>query len=271
MIAAIATLALSAVFQEASATNPCANGYTQNIWDPRFTPGQRWSYRARPIDKDSTLTVLKIDFVPDIGTVVHITVNHVDFDDKPGDPARNNTRLEQFAIRRDSLDASVLDVLGISQVAGPPNYYSWQNNCGGLTHATTVADTIKTLQETYLARQETFTTPIALIPEDSTKAEKLSITLSQNMINDPLRQLKGQISFKNGGPVKDALVEITSYDFNRTSNTMHLKTDKEGRFSIALPRGTYDFKLTLDGFRTVIGTLSVSLKQSALVHILSGN
>jgi hypothetical protein len=271
MIASIATFALAAALQQPAISNPCANGYTQNIWDPRFTPGQRWSYRARPLDKDSTLTITKIDYVTDIGVVVHITVDHVDFEDTPGDRPHHNDRRESFAIRRDSLDASVLDILGISQVAGPPNYYSWQINCGGLTSPSTVADTLKTLQEVYLAKQETFTTQIALIPEDSAKPEKLSLTLSQNMINEPLRQIKGQISFKNGSPVKDAFIEITDSDFNRSPNTLRTKTDKEGTFSIPLPRGIYNFRLTLNGFRSEIGTLSVSSKRSILIHVLSGN
>ena len=38
-------------------------------------------------------------------------VDHIDFDDKPGDRPRSNYRREYFAIRPDSLDASALELL----------------------------------------------------------------------------------------------------------------------------------------------------------------
>lgn len=272
MIAPIAIFALAITAQQPPTSNPCAAGFTENVWDPRFTPGQRWSYRARPIDKGSTLTITKIDYVPELGLVVHILVDHVDFEDKPGDRPFNNNRRESFAMRRDSLDASVLEMLGIAQVAGfPSNYYNWKINCGALTYGTTVADTLKSLQEAYLAKQYTFTTQISLAPVPPGKLEKLSLTLSQRIIDERyhLRELQGHISFKGGSQVKNAHIEITSRDSNQRAFTMSVKTDGDGTFLIPMSIGTYDFRLTLNGFQSITGTLSVSARQPSLSNLRS--
>ena len=279
MIAPFAILAFAFTIQQPPASNPCAAGYTQNVWDPRFTPGQRWSYHTRPLDKDSTLTITKIDYVPDIGFVVHIEVDHVDFDDIPGDRPHNNHRREYFAIRRDSLDASALEILGISQVVGPPlfNYHLWQANCAGLTYGTTVADTLKTLNDQYLAnlaRQETFTTQFALARNPSDKPEKFTLTLSQRIIRESfsLRELQGRVSFKDGSPVKDAHVEIKGHDTSQRAYILRTKIVSEGTFPVgSISLGTYDFQLTLDGFPPIVGTLHVSSRQSSLANLRSSN
>ena len=274
MIAPIAILAFAFTAQQPSISNPCANGYTQNVWDQRFTPGQRWSYHARPIDKDSTLTITKIDYVPDIGFVVHIEVDHVDFDDKPDDRPRNNHRTEYFAIRRDSLDASALELLGISQVAGPPrNYSSWQRNCGGLTYGTTVADTLKTLQDEYLAKRATFTIQIGLVPAPSGKVQKLTLTLTQHIIDERsrLRELEGRLSFGDGSPVKDTLIEITPCFAVQQTHPLSTKTGSGGTFSATIPPGPYNFKLTLDGFQSQYGMLNVTANGPSLSNLHSGS
>ena len=274
MIAPIAIFALAITAQQPPISNPCANGYSENVWDPRFTPGQRWSYRARPLDKDSTLTINKIDYVPDLGIVVHITVDHVDFDDKSGDRPRSNYRQEYFAIRRDSLDASTLEMLGITQVGGPlSNYQAWQRNCGGLTYGTTVADTLKTLQDEYLARRATFTRQIALVPISSGKVQKLTLTFTQRILDErsPVRELNARLSFGNGTPVKDAQIEITPYLPVQQTRPLSLKTGSGGTFSTALPPGPYNFKLTLDGFQSQYGMLNVTADGPSLSNLHSGN
>ena len=275
MIAPFAILALAFNIQQSAASNPCAAGYTQNVWDPRFTPGQHWSYRARPIDKDSTLTINKIDYIPDIGFVVHIEVDHVDFDDIPGDRPRNNDRREYFAMRRDSLDASVLEILGISQVVGPQpfNYHLWQANCAGLTYGTTVADTLKTLQDEYLAKQATKQIALVLVPEPSGKAQKLTLTLSQRILNErsPWRELVVRLSFGDGTPVKDAHIEITPDHPVQQTQPLSRKTGSGGTFAIVIPPGPYNFKLTLDGFQPQYGILGITANGPSLSNLRSGN
>jgi hypothetical protein len=272
MILPFALLALAALQQQPPISNPCATGYTENVWDPRFTPGQHWSYRARPIDKDSTLFITKIDYVPEIGVVVQILADRVDFDDKPGDRPINNYRQVSMAIRRDSLDSSVLKLLGIIGTTGSPaNYGLWTENCGGLTYATTVADTIKTLQEAYLDQQFTCTTPIALNPAPSGKPEKFTLSLTQRIHGSPFQKdIEGQISAEDATPIKDGQIEIIGHTANQPNFYVRTTTHSGGTFALPpMAMGTYEFRLTLEGFRPMIGTLNVSLEQSSLTHLRS--
>jgi hypothetical protein len=230
MILPFALLALAALQQQPPISNPCAAGYTENVWDPRFTPGQHWSYHARPIDKDSTLFITKIDYVPELGVVLQILVDHVDFEDKPGDRPINNYRRESMAIRRDSLDSSVLTLLGIIGTTGSPaNYGLWTKNCGGLTYATTVADTLKTLQDAYIDQQFTCTTPIILTPAPSGKPEKFTLSLSQR-IHDLLLQ---ETSEARSSPSTWLLSKV---DKSKSSGT--LQNNRTSRASVCVRRRT---------------------------------
>jgi hypothetical protein len=266
MILPFALLALAALQQQPPISNPCATGYTENVWDPRFTPGQHWSYRARPIDKDSTLFITKIDYVPELGVVLQILVDHVDFGPKYGD------HQEAIAIRRDSLDSSVFKLLGIIETTGSPkNYGEWTKNCGGLTYATTVADTIKALQEAYLDRLLISTTTAALIPTSSGKPEELKLTLTQRDHGSPVqRDLKGQISAADTTPVKDGQVEIVGPTSAQSEFHVRIKTQSGGTFEmLSMPTGKFQFRLTLDGFRTLFGTLDVSPGGASLSNLRS--
>jgi hypothetical protein len=151
MLLTLGVLAFATLLPPSTANTPCEN-YTQNIGDPRFTPGQKWQYRSRSVDKGSTLTITKIDNVPGIGIVVHIVVDHITFRYPPelhGGLIEGQTL--SLAMRRDSLDASVIKMLGIVETSTNDDYKKWQTNCGALTYATTVADTVKILQDEYQA------------------------------------------------------------------------------------------------------------------------
>ena len=142
-------LAFATATPSAQDSNPCDH-VTRNVWDPRFTPGQRWGYRSRPVDAGSTLVITRIDDVPEIGPVVQIEVNHVNFFDRPPTPRGNSTGTQHLAIRRASLDASVLEMLGIVALSDDSSsYIRWHMNCIGLTYSTTVADTLTALQAEY--------------------------------------------------------------------------------------------------------------------------
>jgi hypothetical protein len=151
MLLTLGVLAFATLLPQSTVSNPC-NNYTQNIWDPRFTPGQKWQYRSRSVDKGSTLTITKIDNVPGIGVVVHIVVDHITFRYPPeilhGGVFEETLSL---AMRRDSIDASVIKMLGIVEISTNDDYKKWQANCRALTYSTTVADTVKILQDEFQA------------------------------------------------------------------------------------------------------------------------
>jgi len=160
MILPLVLLAFQTGAPIAQASKGC--DYTQNVGDLRFTPGQRWSYRSRPGDAGSTLTITKIDDVKAIGLVLQIDVDNVKFDD-PTPNAHGNTVTQHLAIKRDSLDASVLSMLQIVSLPYDPwTYKWWQNDCVARTYSTTVADTlvqIQTVRHYAEAKQEHTPTP----------------------------------------------------------------------------------------------------------------
>jgi hypothetical protein len=149
MLLAIATLFIATALPQAAPPQNCPADITQNVWDPKFLPGQHWSYHNRSIDYGSTLTISKIDDVPGIGIVIHIWVNHLDFVDKPGSAGGHNFIDRFISIRRDSLDSSVNTLLGTVDIPDlPPHFYSsWQQDCRSLTASDTVADTLQAVHE----------------------------------------------------------------------------------------------------------------------------
>jgi len=145
---ALGVLALSAALSQAStpppaAPNPCDN-IVQNVWDPRFTPGQQWSYHSRPTDVGSTVTISQIDDVPGIGEVVHIVVDHIKSKPSPTFPLQIGVHVS-FTIIRDSLDASVLELVGNVPIPPINNYLFWRTHCLAQIYKTTVADTLTAL------------------------------------------------------------------------------------------------------------------------------
>ena len=270
MIASIATLAL-AFFYQGTVANPCASGYTQNVWDPRFEPGQRWSYSARPQDKGSTVTILKIDEVPGIGTVIQIVVDGVLFDDSPERYRSYDRHSESLAIRRDSLDTSVTAMLGITQVPSRPDHYDqWQNNCNGLTYATTVADTMQTLQDAFLYRVRTSVIHISLQAErtPNPQPERFILTASVSPHKgSPFVSVAISMAARNKQSVAGAIIELRRSGFPQPISLNLNDEAKQGAPSLIF--GGYDFKLTLKGFQPLAGNLYISQHGISLTNLRS--
>jgi len=258
---ALATFALSLSLYQPPVVNVCAHGYTQNVWDPRFSPGQRWSYRNRPEDKGSILTIYKIDDVPGIGLVVHISVDGISFD-----PEHRDMRVESFAIRRDSLDASALNMLSIVQVPSTPDRYSaWQENCGGLTYSSTIADTVRTLQEAYLDRQRTQSVFISLhpvnrsleptnVPPSRPEYLKMEVLFHPYEGSD-IGTVSGQFVTKDKRDFSKTTVEMTLLPFwqndalSPPQPPLILKMNADGKFDTPhISPGRYRIRVTLDGY-----------------------
>jgi hypothetical protein len=285
MIISLALLALAASPQQPPIENPCANGYTQNVWDPRYTPGQRWSYRNRPIDQGSTLVITKIDDVPGIGLLIQINVDHIDLVDDPACPKQNchdNVERLSMAFRRDSLDASTLQMLEIVQTVGPPahEYQLWQSNCGGLTYGSTVADAIQSEHEAYIARYRTLEITIAPIRIASGKHEMFKLSLTAPAQSWPRQHntpaaIVGSLTTKTGTSIKDAVIELQLREINPAQGVVDLpkpitiKTATDGSFHLPnlSPVNAYTFSLTLDGFRTMTGTLRAPSDRPSLQFI----
>jgi hypothetical protein len=77
-------------------------------------------------------------------------------------------------------------------------------------------------------------------------------------LHEPIvvRDVRGEMRDRDGNPEKNAIFEIR---LKSSSQIRRAKTDEKGQFRIQhAPTGTYDFKATLDGFQSVVGTVIVS-------------
>lgn len=121
---------------------PCTN-VTRNIQDSRFAPGQRWSYKTRPEDGGSTLTIMEIDKVPELGVVIWVSVDHFYI---PAFPMGPSERFASggFTVTREALEASVIQLIDQPRLTFLPNYGYWIRDCVALTYRTPIADMLNT-------------------------------------------------------------------------------------------------------------------------------
>ena len=70
----LAALALLIVIVSSSAQTE----YTlKEVQDAKYKPGQVWSYKTRPNEQKSTVTILRVDETAQAKRIVHIRVEHV--------------------------------------------------------------------------------------------------------------------------------------------------------------------------------------------------
>jgi hypothetical protein len=85
-----------------------------------------------------------------------------------------------------------------------------------------------------------------------------------NQIEQPfvVRSAKGIVSRQTGGPTEvlaNVLLEIQGPGTDR--KIRRATSDEKGRFNLGhVPVGTYKFKATLNGFQSVMGTITISKK-----------
>jgi hypothetical protein len=123
---------------------PC-NNVTRHIQDPRFAPGQRWSYQTRPQDAGSTLTIMEIDQAPQLGVVIWVSVDHFHI---PALPMGRPERFANggFAVTRDALEASGIQFIDKPPLMSSPNYGYWVRDCVAETHHIPIADMLNEVE-----------------------------------------------------------------------------------------------------------------------------
>ena len=99
------------------------------------------------------------------------------------------------------------------------------------------------------------------LQSDANRSKGFTEAHSEHIIvqlHEPIvvRDVRGEMRDCDGNPEKNAIFEIR---LQSSSQIRRAKTDEKGRFKIRqAPAGTYDFKATLDGFQSVVGTVIVS-------------
>ncbi len=76
---------------------------------PKFAVGQQWKYTARPQEPRSTLTILKIEAHPKLGTIAHISVSDVVIPSPDSDTPRDS--IGHMPIDAGILESSVTELV----------------------------------------------------------------------------------------------------------------------------------------------------------------
>lgn len=107
---------------------------------------------------------------------------------------------------------------------------------------------------------------------DYSKLHEFTKSPTEHIINElehpiEVRSVRGFITYSGGHPLANAIFEIREKSSDAVRKTI---TNGHGRFSIRrVAEGIYDFKATLDGFQSVVGTIVVSKQagHTAKIHI----
>ncbi len=111
-----------------------------------YEPGDVWHYHTRPDEANSTLTILKVEEVKPIGTVVHIRVDGVRLKNCSGGPEPDT--LQHMPFTKEAFERSITERI---KEAGPipsmEGYEEWKRRTGGVYNIT-VAEAIQVAEDT---------------------------------------------------------------------------------------------------------------------------
>ena len=72
--------------------------------DSKFAPGQVWAYKTRQNEESSTLTILKVEALPKLGTIIHMRVDKIRLRNCTGGPEPD--KFEHMPFARDAIERS---------------------------------------------------------------------------------------------------------------------------------------------------------------------
>jgi hypothetical protein len=113
--------------------------------DAKFAPGQVWRYKTRQHEEGSTLTILKIESLRKVGTIIHIRVDKIRLRNCTGGPEPD--KFEHMPFAREAIERSVTKML--RQISVPDfqeGYAQWRKACGGV-YTISVADAIRVAED----------------------------------------------------------------------------------------------------------------------------
>ena len=137
-VIALVCLALTLQAQTTD-TRQCAT--PQPEVDSTYSPGQVWSYKTRPGEASSTVTILRVERTPKLGIIVHVRVDGVKFKNCTGGPSPSE--IDHAPFTKGALDKSVSRQLRIVSKlpAYEAGYGDWLAHCGGV-YTVTLAEMV---------------------------------------------------------------------------------------------------------------------------------
>jgi hypothetical protein len=115
--------------------------------DSKFHPGQVWRYKTRQGEEASTLTILKVETLPKVGTIVHVRVDKIRFRNCSGGPEPDHFQHMPFV--RKAIQRAVTDLLKDGDVPEyKEGYDTWLKACGSV-FTIAVAEAINATEDTF--------------------------------------------------------------------------------------------------------------------------
>lgn len=99
--------------------------------DKKYEPGQVWNYKTRAGETSSTLTILKVESLPQIGTIIHVRIDNIRLYNCAG--GNSPQTIEHAPFTRDAVDSSVTKLVRKIEVPSfEEGYANWRQDCGGV-------------------------------------------------------------------------------------------------------------------------------------------
>jgi hypothetical protein len=105
---------------------------TKPTTDEKYSPGQVWSYKARPGEAASTVTILNVESLPKLGEIIHIRIDGIALKNCSGGPSPNNIAHTPFS--RDAIENGVTRLVKVDPDLPDfqEGYKDWRDHCGGV-------------------------------------------------------------------------------------------------------------------------------------------
>ena len=118
--------------------------------DPTYKPGQVWSYKTRPGEDESTITILRVESTPKFGIIVHVRIDGFQLENCAG--GKTPSAMDHAPFAKTAIDKSVVKLLRTEKA--PPDfeegYKDWLSHCGGI-YTMSVADALTATNKTMKA------------------------------------------------------------------------------------------------------------------------
>jgi hypothetical protein len=138
LIAAIALLLTVAPIARSYAADTPKCAQPQTIEDAKYKPGQVWSYKNRPGEDKSTITILRVESTPKMGVIVHVRIDDFKLENCSGN--KGDSAMDHAPFTKAAIDKSVVKLLRTEKDVPDfqQDYADWLSHCGGL-YQTSVA------------------------------------------------------------------------------------------------------------------------------------
>jgi hypothetical protein len=118
------------------------------VHDSKFRPGQVWFYKSRAGEEKSFITILRIESLPKVGTIIHVRVDKIRLRNCTGGSEPDT--FEHMPFTRDALERSITKLQKESSdiPAYQAGYDEWRAACGGV-YTVTVAEAVALGEATF--------------------------------------------------------------------------------------------------------------------------